>query len=96
MESIFHTFAHGTHKRTTDHSPDKFLGESLTFDDVLLVPAYSNVLPREVDVSTQLTRDLRINVPIVSAAMDTVIDKRLATGNGSPGRYWYHSQKHEH
>ena len=56
----------------------KFLGEALTFDDVLLVPAYSQVLPREVDISSQLTRQIRLNVPIVSAAMDTVTDKHLA------------------
>ncbi|HRI60533.1 MAG TPA: IMP dehydrogenase, partial [Saprospiraceae bacterium] len=56
----------------------KFLGESLTYDDVLLVPAYSEVLPREVDISSQLTRTIRINVPVVSAAMDTVTDKNLA------------------
>ncbi len=60
-------------------SPDpKFFGESFTYDDVLLVPAYSEVLPREVDISTQLTRNIRLNVPIVSAAMDTVTDKNLA------------------
>ncbi|MBR9919764.1 MAG: IMP dehydrogenase [Bacteroidetes bacterium] len=57
---------------------DKFLGEALTFDDVLLVPSYSNVLPREVDISSQLTRKIRINVPIISAAMDTVTEKHLA------------------
>ena len=57
---------------------DKFLGEALTFDDVLLVPAYSEVLPREVDVSTQFTRNLRLNAPIASAAMDTVTESRLA------------------
>ncbi len=56
----------------------KFLGESLTYDDVLLVPAYSEVLPREVDISAQLTRTIRLNVPVVSAAMDTVTDKNLA------------------
>ncbi len=56
----------------------KFYEEGLTFDDVLLLPAYSDVLPREVDISTQLTRDIRINVPIVSAAMDTVTETRLA------------------
>jgi IMP dehydrogenase len=56
----------------------KFLGFSLTFDDVLLVPAYSEVLPREVDISTQFTRGIRLNAPIVSAAMDTVTDKNLA------------------
>ncbi|MEM1327665.1 MAG: IMP dehydrogenase [Bacteroidota bacterium] len=56
----------------------KFLGDTFTFDDVLLVPAYSEVLPREVDISTQLTRNLRLNAPIVSAAMDTVTDRKLA------------------
>ncbi len=56
----------------------KFLGQSLTFDDVLLVPAYSEVLPREVDISAHLTRGIRLNVPIVSAAMDTVTDRLLA------------------
>jgi IMP dehydrogenase len=57
---------------------DKFIGDSLAFDDVLLVPAYSEVLPRDVDISTNLTRDIRINVPLVSAAMDTVTEKELA------------------
>jgi len=57
---------------------DKFLGEALTFDDVLLVPAYSEVLPREVNVSTQFTKGLRLNAPIVSAAMDTVTENVLA------------------
>ncbi|HMR44865.1 MAG TPA: IMP dehydrogenase, partial [Saprospiraceae bacterium] len=65
-------------KNQTISSEAKFIGDSLTFDDVLLVPSYSEVLPREVDVSTQLTRDLRINIPIVSAAMDTVTEKQLA------------------
>ncbi len=58
--------------------PDKFLGEALTYDDVLLVPAYSEVLPREVDISSQLTRGIRLNTPIVSAAMDTVTENKLA------------------
>ena len=52
--------------------------EALTFDDVLLVPAYSEVLPREVDLSTRLTRNIRLNLPILSAAMDTVTEARLA------------------
>jgi IMP dehydrogenase len=56
----------------------RILEEALTFDDVLLVPAYSEVLPREVDLSTQLTRTIRLNVPMVSAAMDTVTEARLA------------------
>src|ERR1043165_6358677 len=57
---------------------DKFSNEGITFDDVLLVPAYSEVLPREVDISTQLTRNIRINVPLISAAMDTVTESALA------------------
>jgi IMP dehydrogenase len=57
---------------------NKFLGDTFTFDDVLLVPAYSEVLPRDVDISTQLTRKLRLNAPIVSAAMDTVTENKLA------------------
>ena len=56
----------------------KIIPEALTFDDVLLVPAHSQVLPREVDISTKLTTDIRINVPIVSAAMDTVTESKLA------------------
>jgi IMP dehydrogenase len=56
----------------------KFLGEAFTFDDVLLVPAYSEVHPREVDLSTKITHDLRLNIPVVSAAMDTVTDNKLA------------------
>ena len=52
--------------------------EALTFDDVLLVPAYSDVLPREVDLSTRLTRGIRLNLPFVSSAMDTVTEARLA------------------
>lgn len=52
--------------------------EGLTFDDVLLVPAYSEVLPRDVDLSTQFTRNIRINTPFVSAAMDTVTESKLA------------------
>ncbi len=57
------------------HGP---LEEALTFDDVLLVPARSDVHPREVDISTMLTTRIRINVPLVSAAMDTVTEARLA------------------
>jgi len=56
----------------------RIVQEALTFDDVLLVPAYSEVLPREVDLSTQLTRGIRLNLPFVSAAMDTVTEARLA------------------
>lgn len=63
----------------------KFYGEGLTFDDVLLVPAYSEVLPREVNISTQFTKDLRLNIPMVSAAMDTVTEARLAVALAREG-----------
>ena len=56
----------------------KILGEALTFDDVLLVPRDSETLPREVDISTNVTTDLKLNAPIVSAAMDTVTEYKLA------------------
>ena len=52
--------------------------EALTYDDVSLVPAHSQVLPKDVSLATRLTRDLRLNMPIVSAAMDTVTEARLA------------------
>jgi IMP dehydrogenase len=58
----------------------KFLFEALTYDDVLLVPAYSEILPREADTSSQLTRNIRLNIPIVSAAMDTVTEAEMAIG----------------
>ncbi|EQD63809.1 inosine-5'-monophosphate dehydrogenase [mine drainage metagenome] len=56
----------------------RILTEALTYDDVYLVPAYSEVLPRDVDISAQLTRQIRLNIPLVSAAMDTVTEARLA------------------
>ena len=56
----------------------KILGEGLTYDDVLLVPAYSDVLPREVNIQTKFTRNITINIPIVSAAMDTVTESSMA------------------
>jgi IMP dehydrogenase len=67
-----------TVKISKEITQDKFLGEALTYDDVLLVPAYSEVLPRDVDISSQLTRGIRLNTPIVSAAMDTVTENKLA------------------
>ncbi|MGB1044214.1 MAG: IMP dehydrogenase [Flavobacteriaceae bacterium] len=57
---------------------EKIVGEGLTYDDVLLVPAYSQILPRDVDISTRFTKNIRINVPIVSAAMDTVTEYEMA------------------
>lgn len=59
-------------------NPAKFFGEGLTFDDVLLVPAFSEVLPREVNIRTKLTKDIELNVPLLSSAMDTVTEANLA------------------
>ena len=63
----------------------RLLQKALTFDDVLLVPAYSNVLPRETVLSTQFTRDLRLNIPFCSAAMDTVTEANLAIALAQEG-----------
>jgi IMP dehydrogenase len=62
-----------------------FIGEGLTYDDVLLVPNYSDVLPRDVSISTQFTRNIRLNVPIVSAAMDTVTESSMAIAMAREG-----------
>ena len=64
---------------------DKILGEGLTYDDVLLVPAFSEVLPRDVSIQTQFTRNITLNVPIVSAAMDTVTESRMAIAIAQEG-----------
>ena len=56
----------------------KFFGEGLTFDDVLLLPAYSDVLPREVNIKTKLTKAISLNIPMLSSAMDTVTEATLA------------------
>lgn len=63
----------------------KFLSEGLTYDDVLLVPAYSEVLPREVDISSQFTRNIKLNAPFISAAMDTVTESALAISMAQEG-----------
>ena len=64
---------------------DKFAGDGLTYDDVLLIPAYSEVLPRDVDTSSWFTRKIKINIPIVSAAMDTVTDSTMAIAIAQEG-----------
>ncbi|MEM0931097.1 MAG: IMP dehydrogenase [Bacteroidota bacterium] len=63
----------------------KIVGEGLTYDDVLLVPGYSEVLPREVNIQTKFTRNISINVPIVSAAMDTVTESQMAIAMAREG-----------
>src|SRR5690554_8071447 len=59
--------------------------EALTFDDVLLVPGYSDVTPKDVSLKTRLTRDIQLNIPLVSAAMDTVTEARLAIAMAQEG-----------
>ena len=63
----------------------RLLGKALTFDDVLLVPAYSPVLPKDTSLATQFTRDITLNLPLVSAAMDTVTEARLAIAIAQEG-----------
>jgi IMP dehydrogenase len=63
----------------------RIIQKALTFDDVLLVPAYSNVLPRDVSLRTQLTRNISLNIPLLSAAMDTVTESRLAIALAQEG-----------
>ncbi|MBO3099936.1 IMP dehydrogenase [Gelidibacter pelagius] len=63
----------------------KIVGEGLTYDDVLLIPAYSEVLPREVNIQTKFTRNITINIPIISAAMDTVTESAMAIAMAREG-----------
>ncbi len=64
---------------------EKFTGEGLTYDDVLLIPSFSEVLPKDVDISTQFSRNIRLNIPIVSAAMDTVTESTMAIAMAQEG-----------
>ena len=63
----------------------RLLGKALTFDDILLVPAYSQVLPKDTSLVTQFTRNIQLNLPLVSAAMDTVTEARLAIAIAQEG-----------
>ena len=65
-------------RQDTQTRPTKFRGEALTFDDVLLVPAHSEVLPKDVGIGTRFSRNVALNIPVVSAAMDTVTETSLA------------------
>ncbi len=67
------------------HDPSKFLFEALTYDDVLLVPAYSDVLPRDTSTISSLTKKIKLNIPLISAAMDTVTEADLAIGMALEG-----------
>jgi len=64
---------------------DLVLREALTFDDVLLEPSKSEVLPAEVDITTRLTKSIHLNIPLLSAAMDTVTDSRMAIAMAQQG-----------
>jgi IMP dehydrogenase len=66
-------------------SSEKFVGEGLTYDDVLLVPAYSEILPRDVSTATKFTRNISLNTPIISAAMDTVTESEMAIAMAREG-----------
>ena len=59
--------------------------ENLTFDDVLMVPQYSEILPREVDLSTSITKNIHLNIPLMSAAMDTVTESKTAVALAREG-----------
>src|SRR5690606_29376194 len=63
----------------------KIVGEGLTYDDVLLIPAYSEVLPREVNIQSKFTRNITLNIPIISAAMDTVTESAMAIAMAREG-----------
>ena len=63
----------------------KIVGQGLTYDDVLLIPAYSEVLPREVNIQTKFTKNITLNVPIISAAMDTVTEHKMAIAMAREG-----------
>ena len=64
---------------------EKFIGSGLTYDDVLLVPAFSEILPRDVAISSRFSRNITLNVPIVSAAMDTVTESKMAIAMAQEG-----------
>ena len=63
----------------------KIVGEGLTYDDVLLIPNYSEVLPREVNIQSKISRNISLNVPVVSAAMDTVTESSMAIAMAQEG-----------
>ena len=73
----------------------KIIGEGITFDDVLLVPAYSQVIPNQVDLSTYLTKTIKLNIPMMSAGMDTVTEHRMAIAMARQGGIGIIHKKHD-
>ncbi len=67
------------------HHQNKIVGEALTYDDVLLIPAYSKILPRDVEIKTKFSKNILLNIPIISAAMDTVTESRMAIAIAQEG-----------
>ena len=67
------------------HHQNKIVGEALTYDDVLLIPAYSKILPRDVEIKTKFSKNISLNIPIISAAMDTVTESRMAIAIAQEG-----------
>ncbi|MBR4580238.1 MAG: IMP dehydrogenase, partial [Lachnospiraceae bacterium] len=63
----------------------RIVSEGITFDDVLLMPGYSNVIPNQVDLTTNLTKSIRLNIPMMSAGMDTVTEHRMAIAMARQG-----------
>lgn len=72
----------------------QIIGDGITFDDVLLVPAYSQVIPNQVDLTTWLTKKIKLNIPMMSAGMDTVTEHRMAIAMARQGRYWHYPQEY--
>lgn len=70
------------------------IGDGITFDDVLLVPQYSEVTPNMVDLTTHLTKKIKLNIPMMSAGMDTVTEHRMANCHGTSGRNRYYPQEY--
>jgi IMP dehydrogenase len=77
--------ARSAYTRAAKRSVSMEIREGLTFDDVLLEPGASDVMPTQVDVSTRFTREIKLNIPLVSAAMDTVTESRLAIAMAQSG-----------
>ena len=74
-----------TTKESEEFKMGTIIGEGITFDDVLLVPAYSEVIPNQIDLSTNLTKTIKLNIPMMSAGMDTVTEHRMAIAMARQG-----------